>query len=243
MSSHFFVAPERIDEGSVALLDADDTHHLTTVLRARPGARVSVADGTGSMWSGRFDGLHDGMARIALLDRAEHPPASPRVTVVHALPKQRKLDDVIQRLTELGVDRIVPVRSARSQVELDERRAAKALTRWRAVALAAAKQSRRARVTEIAEVVDWTTAFPADAAGIVCWEESTTGLRNALDAVGDTATLTIGIGPEGGLTAEEVAACGLPHACLGTTILRTETAALVAVAAVRYHYGLMEPAR
>lgn len=241
MTSHFFVAPERIDEGSSATLDADDTHHLTTVLRARPGAEVSVADGTGSVWSGRFEGLRDGQARIALEDHELHPAASPRITVVHALPKQRKLDDVVQRLTELGVDRIVPVHSARSQVELTERKATKALGRWRAIAMAAAKQSRRARLTEIAEVGEWSTAFTAAAPGVVCWEESSRGLKAVLTDVGDVGALTLGIGPEGGLTPDEVAASGLPDASLGRTILRTETAALVAVAALRYHYGLMEP--
>jgi 16S rRNA (uracil1498-N3)-methyltransferase len=241
VTNHFFVAPERIDEGSAALLDAEDTHHLTTVLRARPGAPVTVADGTGAVWSGRYDGPADGMARIALLDCTVHPLERPQITVVHALPKQRKLDEVVQRLTEQGVARIVPVHSARSQVELDERKAAKAVARWRAVAMAAAKQSRRARLTEIAAVGDWSTAFAQHGEGVVCWEESSTGLRTAMAAVGDVDALTVAIGPEGGLTADEVAATGLVDASLGTTILRTETAALVAVAAVRFHYGLMEP--
>ena len=241
MTNHFFVAPERIDEGSVASLDADDTHHLTTVLRARAGAPVTVADGSGHVWSGRFEGLRDAAARISLLDEVFRPQESPRITVVHALPKQRKLDDVIQRLTELGVDRIVPVHSSRSQVELDERKAAKALARWRAVAMAAAKQSRRARLVQIDPVGDWVAAVTDQPAGVVCWEESRAGLRSALEKVGAVDALAVAIGPEGGLTAEEVAACGFPDASLGSTILRTETAALVAVSAVRYHYGLLEP--
>ena len=241
MTNHFFVAPECIDGASVASLDADDTHHLTTVLRARPGAAVTIADGAGRVWSGRFEGVRDDTARIALLDETLRPPESPRITVVHALPKQRKLDDVIQRLTELGVDRVVPVHSSRSQVELDERKAAKALTRWRAVAMAAAKQSRRARLMEIAPVGEWVAAVADASAGIVCWEESRTGLRAALEKVGPAQELVVAIGPEGGLTPQEVAACDFPDASLGSTILRTETAALVAVAAVRHHYGLLEP--
>lgn len=241
MSGHFFVAPERVDGDSAVLLDAEETHHLVTVLRARPGAVVTVADGSGAVWSGRFGGMQDGEARIALTGKTVHPPDTPAMTVVHALPKQRKLDDVIQRLTELGVDRIVPVHSARSQVELDARKAAKALTRWRAVARAAAKQSRRPRLPEVAAVGDWMTAFDESLPGVVCWEESSTGLRAALESVGEVEHLVLGIGPEGGLTAEEVAATALPDGSLGRSVLRTETAALVAVAAVRYHYGLMEP--
>ena len=238
MTAHFFVAPDRV-QGDAVLLGEEDTHHLATVLRARPGLEVSVADGSGTVWHGVFDGVTDGAARVRV-ERAEQIPVEhPRITVVHALPKQRKLDEVVQRLTELGVDRIVPVHSARSQVELDDRKAAKAVARWRAVALAAAKQSQRARLPVIAEVGQWTGAFPSAAVGVVPWEESTVGLRDALAALPPADELLVGIGPEGGITPEEVAVTGLPHASLGRTVLRTETAAVVAVAAVRYHFGLM----
>lgn len=240
MTPHFFVDPAQVDEAH-ARLDAEDTRHLVTVLRARAGTEVSLADGTGTVWSGAYESTDaDGRARIGLRHRETVAAPSPAITVVHALPKQRKLDDVIQRLTEVGVDRIVPVHSARSQVELDERRAAKAVARWRAVALAAAKQSRRPRLPVIAEVGDWNSAFARGVPGVVCWEGSTTPLALALDTIVAPARLVIGIGAEGGLTEDEVRASGLPSASLGRSILRTETAALVAVAAVSYHYGLME---
>ena len=237
MTPHFFV--EQVDADEV-LLDAEDTRHLATVLRARAGAAVSVADGTGSVWSGTYQGLQDGQARIALAASEQTPQPQPAITVVHALPKQRKLDDVIQRLTELGVDCIVPVHSARSQVDLDERRAAKAVARWRAVALAAAKQSHRARLPAIAEVGHWNTAFRDQLPGVVCWEGSTTPLGLVLDQIRSPERFVIAIGPEGGLTEEEVGVSGLPAVSLGRSILRTETAALVAASAVTYHYGLME---
>ena len=240
MTPHFFV-PGIAGAGEV-LLDDSDTRHLVTVLRAKPGHAVTVADGRDTIWSARFRGVADGSAQVELERATVVEPRRPAITVVHALPKQRKLDDVVQRLTEMGVDRIVAVHSDRSQVELDERRAAKAAARWRAVALAAAKQSRRARLPQIAEVGTWRTAFAAGVPGLVAWEESTTGLRAVLGEIVDPAALVLGIGPEGGLTPEEVQASGLPHASLGRDILRTETAAVVAAAAVRFHYGLMEPA-
>lgn len=239
MSAHFFVPPDAV-EGETAALDVPETHHLTTVLRARPGTEVTVADGSGRVWQGRYDGVHDGHAVIALGASRHEPAPQPSITVVHALPKQRKLDEVIQRLTELGVDRIVPVHSARSQVELNPVKAAKAEARWKAVAQAAAKQSRRSRLPEIAPVSTWGAAFSAADAGVVCWEESQVGMQTALSSVGIPATVVVGIGPEGGLTPEEVHGVPLREASLGPTVLRTETAAVVAVAAVRYHFGLME---
>ena len=239
MTAHFFVSPEQID-GDVATLAEDDTHHLATVLRARPGLPATIADGTGTVWRGAFEGVHDGAARVRLEASEDVGIEAPLVTVVHALPKQRKLDEVVQRLTELGVDRIIPVHSARSQVELDARKATKAVTRWRAIALAASKQSQRARLPVIDEVGEWATAFPPGVPGVVAWEESTSGLRDVLDIVKADAQIVLGIGPEGGITPEEVAGTGLPDASLGRTVLRTETAAIVAVSALRYHYGLME---
>ena len=241
MIPHFFVDEQDPDAREV-LLDAEDTRHLVTVLRARDGAPVTVADGTGSVWTARFRGATGEVARLALETRRVVEAPRPALTVVHALPKQRKLDEVVQRLTELGVHRIVPVHSARSQVQLDDRKAAKAVTRWRAIALAAAKQSRRARLPIVDDVGHWSSAFNADAPGVVCWEESTTGLREVLGKQREPATFTLAVGPEGGLTADEVAAAGLPHASMGPSILRTETAALVVAAAVSYHFGLMEPA-
>ncbi len=234
---HFFVAPEAVD-GDTATLGGHDAHHLTRVLRARRGDPVSVADGTGAVWQGRLVSADETGATVALADRRDVAATRPRVTVVHALPRGRKLDEVVQRLTEVGADRIVPVSSARSELRLDSTRAAKAVARWRAVALAAAKQSRRARLPRIDEVGAWVDAFGAGATGVVCWEESGVPLRRVLDDLGAPDELIVGIGPEGGLTPEEVADTGLPHASLGPTVLRTETAALVAVSAVRYHHGL-----
>jgi len=236
---HFLVDPGQIS-AQHAVLGDEDTRHLTAVLRARAGDEMTVADGEGTIYAARFDRVRDGLAVVVLGASRYQPPERPSVTVVHALPKQRKLDGVVQRLTELGVERIVPVHSERSQVVLDERKAVKAVARWRSIAVAAAKQSRASRVPRVTEVGDWREAFAEGLPGVVCWEESATGFRAALDGVPVADRLVIGIGPEGGLTHEEVEATGLAHGSLGPTVLRTETAALVAVAALRFHYGLME---
>jgi 16S rRNA (uracil1498-N3)-methyltransferase len=213
------------------VLRGAEARHLVEVLRARPGDPVSLADGSGAVWQARVAAV-GAEVRLALGARTDVARPRPRLVVVQALPKARKLDEVVQRLTEIGVDRLVPVHSARSQVRLDAARAAKAVTRWRAVALAASKQSRRARRLEVAEVGSWDDAFAGAPAGAVLWEEATAGLRAVIAGAAGAAELVLGIGPEGGLTAAEVEATGLPAASLGPTILRTETAALVAAAVV-----------
>lgn len=225
---HFLVDPADV-QGRQAVLRGQDAHHLTVVLRAGPGTPVSVADG-GHLYQGHVRRAGSDAVVLGLDEAAAVPPARPRLVVVHALPKGRKLDDVVQRLSEIGVDRLVPVTSARSEVRLVAEGAQRAVQRWRAVAHAAAKQSRRARALEVGAVGEWATAFPDGCHGAVLWEEASEPLRAVLDLEADE--LVLGIGPEGGLTAEEVAATGLPAAGLGPTILRTETAALVAASAV-----------
>lgn len=224
---HFFVAPFPGDE---VVLEGDDAHHLARVLRARPGDRLTLADGSGAVATAVVRTVASSVT-CQVLERREVVAPRPALSVVHALPKGRKLDDVVQRLTELGVERLVAVHSARSQVRLHGERAERALRRWRAVALAAAKQSRRARLPEISGVGEWADAFAGAEAGVVLWEEAERPLGAALGRGAGVAELVLAVGPEGGLTPEEVALTGLPAASLGPTILRTETAALVGAAA------------
>lgn len=232
---HFFVDPAAVHDGH-AELAGQEARHLTTVLRARPGDPVSLADGTGALWQARVAGTGE-VVRLALVERTDVPVPRPCLTVVHALPKGRKLDEVVQRLSEVGADRLVPVHSSRAQMRLVGTKAQKVVQRWRAVALAAAKQSRRARLLDVAEVGEWTTAFDASA-GAVLWEEAQVPLGEVLATWSPQAEeVVLAVGPEGGLTAEEVRASGLPAALLGDTVLRTETAALVAASVALHRLG------
>lgn len=230
---HFFVDAV---EGDHAVVAGDEARHLGTVLRAHAGDPVSIADGSGAVWQGRVAAVAPDAIRVALVDRHDVPATSPRIVVAHGLPKGRKLDEVVQRLSELGVDALVPVRTRRSQVVLDPPRAAKVLARWRAVALAAAKQSRRARILEVRELHDLDEAT-SGARGLVLWEDATTPLRDVVAGLTGAAEVLLVIGAEGGLEPSEVEATGLPAATLGPTVLRTETAAVVAATAVGYALG------
>lgn len=232
---HFFCEPGTVD-GASAMLRGDEAHHLTRVLRAEPGDPVSLADGTGALYQARIAEADPARVRCMIVERHEVPPPRPAVTVVHALPKGRKLDGVVQRLSEVGVDRLVPVHSARSQVRLYGDRAAKAVGRWRAVALAAGKQARRVRLLDVAVVGEWGDAF-TEAEGVVLWEEAEIGLPTVLEGLGGADEVVLAVGPEAGLDADEVAAAGLPAARLGPTVLRTETAALVAASVLFAAFG------
>lgn len=228
---HFFCDPAAVDDTSAVLL-GDEAHHLARVLRAEPGHPVSLADGTGALYQAHVAEVTPDRVRCAITERYELARQPPAVTVVHALPKARKLDAVVRRLSEVGADRLVPVRSARTEGRLSGEKGVQALERWRSVALAAGKQARRVRLLEIAGIGEWRSAFVGSTAGVVLWDGANVGLPGRLANLAEVDEFVIGVGPEGGLRPDELETAGLPVARLGPTILRTENAALVAAAVV-----------
>jgi 16S rRNA (uracil1498-N3)-methyltransferase len=200
-----------VEDLAAPALAAADAHHLTRVLRLRDGAPLTVADGRGSWRPARLAG-HS-------VDPTSEPvrwtPPRPALTVAFALTKGDKPELVVQKLTELGVDRIVPLRAARSVVRWDDDKAAKALDRLRSVARSAAMQCHRPDLPEVGDVVE--LAALAGGSGVAMADR-----RGAPPSLDHT---TVVVGPEGGW-ADEERALGLPSVALGDHVLRAETAAI-----------------
>ena len=234
--------------GAAVPLSPSEAHHLTTVLRLRDGAAVEVADGEGGSAAAAL-----GPAQVHLVSdpRFEAAPR-PRLTVAQALPKGRKLDEVVRQVTELGADRIVPVTAVRSVTRLDGAKASRASDRWRSIARAAAEQSRRPRrpqVTVITEVDE--LARPLDRRGertaasslLLVADPGGAPLPSLRALAADADEVTLAIGPEGGWTEAEVATLvdgGGVTVGLGDAILRTEHAAaagLAVLAAILGRWG------
>lgn len=211
-AAHVFVA-----DVEAPALDPDDHHHLERVLRLRDGEAVTVADGAGRWractWSA---GRLDPAGEVTVDDRPV-----PAVTVAFALTKGDKPELVVQKLTEVGVDRIVPFVATRSVVRWDEAKAGRQVERLRRVAREAAMQSRRTFLPS----VDGVARF-ADVAALpgACLADAG-GAPPSLDRP------TVLVGPEGGWSDEE-RAVGPPPMALGPHVLRAETAAIVAGALV-----------
>lgn len=218
--------------GTEVALDPDAAHHLGRVLRLRPGASLVVADGLGGEATAE---LGDGAVRLTG-PVSRHPAPVPHLTVAQGLPKARKLDDVLRQLTELGVDRLVPVAAVRSVVRLDDDRADRALARWRAVARAAAEQARRAWLPEVAPVTSASSLAAGEADLLVAHVGAARSLPAALaDRADRTRPVVVAVGPEGGWDEGEVetlAAADGEVVGLGPTVLRTEHAAAAAAAVV-----------
>jgi 16S rRNA (uracil1498-N3)-methyltransferase len=199
-------------------LDDADRHHLERVLRLRRGDAIEAADGEGGHRPCR---LTAGAALEPAGDVVQDPRPTPVLTLAFALTKGARPELAVQKLTELGVDRIVPFAAARSVARWDGDRAARHVERLRRVAREAAMQAHRPRLPVVdelrtfAEVAAWPGAALADLGG-----EGPT-----------LAHATVLVGPEGGWSAEERAA-GLPAVGLGPHVLRAETAAVAAGAAL-----------
>ena len=220
--AHAFVADLDAPE-----LDAADRHHLERVLRLRPGEEVTVSDGRGGWRTCRFGPVLEPAGPVA---RDARPV--PEIAVAFALVKGERPEWSVQKLTELGVDRIVPFVAARSVVRWEGERATRQTGRLRRVAREAAMQCRRTWLPEVEEVASFVEV--AARAGAVL-----------ADPEGGPPALPVGpvlVGPEGGWSREEEAR-DLPRMALGTHVLRAETAA-VAVATLlgALRAGLVAPA-
>jgi len=221
---------------------ADDARKIATVLRGRTGERVHVVDSAGAAFAASIDVA--GTAVQALLDeRLERGSreASLRVTIAQAIPKGQKMDLIVEKATELGVAAIVPLRSERV---VGERTGDAKRERWERLAKTAAQQCGRTTVPRIAPIAEWPeliARFGEFDRIYLPWElADVRPLRDTFDADASSSDVLVIIGPEGGFSAAEVeraAAAGAQPISLGTRILRTETVALVVLAALLYARG------
>jgi 16S rRNA (uracil1498-N3)-methyltransferase len=220
-----------------AVLDGAAAAHVARVLRLRTGDGVVLFNGDGWNYAGQIAALRGDEIDVELTSRGAGLPESPlSLTLMQGVARGERMDLVVQKATELGVARIVPVLAQRSVVRLDRRQAQRRLEHWEAVAIAACEQSGRSRLPVIEAPCPLPEALAlagASACRITLSPRAGTPLASL--AAGTTAA-TLLIGPEGGLTDAEVDAAtgaGFAPRSLGPRILRTETAAIAALAVLQ----------
>jgi len=241
VTMHCFYIEPPVD--GVAALPGDEAKHAAKVLRLRPGDGVCAMDGAGHRWDAKIETV-DGGVTVRLLDALPSNEAPVRVTVYQGLPKADKLDLLAQKLTELGVAELVPVRMARCVAKLDDRDGAKRAERLQRISDEAAKQCRRGVPMQIGAPVDWRGAMErmrAHDLTLIPWEDARgRRVKEVWYDHSDAGDIGIVIGPEGGMSEEEVDALrGLDAltVTLGPRILRTETAAIAAAALTMGYWG------
>jgi len=244
--ARFFVPRKELQDkkGSVSGPELD---HMRRVLRLRPGDRVTLFDDEGWEHEGVIRSYTDRLGEVEILTSFQSERESLLdITLAQALGKGEKMDLVVEKATELGVQAIAPFLSSRTVPRLDQAKMERRQARWGKIALSAAKQSGRARIPEILGVSD----FPALVSRpwecdlkLLFWEgESRLNLTQLRAETPQLGSLLLVIGPEGGFSSEEASEAmrhGFKAVCLGKRILRTETAALAALSIVQFLWGDM----
>lgn len=242
--SPYFFIDEKPTSGGTAIVRGTDARHLRVVRRARVGDTVTISDGRGSLAPAEIIRLEASEFEVRIGDVETVSKSLPSIRVLQGLAKGTKLDFTIQKLVELGVDRIEIFLSGRTVPRWDELRTERAVERWAAIAREAAKQSRRAWIAGIDGPFDLSRSVEvirSSPLSLVLHEQASQRLRASLPAEPPPELLLV-VGPEGGLSGEEVEAmetAGAVPVGLGPQILRTETAALAAASAVLYAYGIL----
>jgi 16S rRNA (uracil1498-N3)-methyltransferase len=229
-----------LETDRVVSLSADVRAHLTKVLRLRDGDPVTLFNGDGFDYPSRLESAGPStIARVLMRQPAAGAEAGVAITLVQALARGEKMDWIIQKATELGVARIVPVVSQRSEVRLDVERAEKRVEHWRKVAIGACEQSGRARIPLIEQPKPLHAAIES-IDDVIRLALDPDGNRRVADLGEEAGSMALAIGPEGGFDPHEIAAferAGWQRLRLGARVLRTETAGIAAIAALLARFG------
>ncbi len=220
--------------GDRLVLDGAEGRHAATVRRIAPGERVLLADGAGLRATCDVVGAARAELELVVAELAVEDEPQPRFVLVQALAKGDRDDQAVEAATEFGVDEVVPWQASRCIVQWRGERGDKARRKWESAVVAAAKQSRRSRVPVVAELAttkSLTARVGSAAAAYVLHEDATASL--AAQQVPDYGEVLVIVGPEGGITPEEVAAleaAGAVTVRLGPTVLRSSSAGPAALA-------------
>ena len=239
----FFVEPEQIQDKTI-VITGGDVNHIKNVLRMQPGDEIAVSNGVdGKEYRCGIAGFRDDQVictlRFVKEDGLELPS---RVYLFQGLPKADKMELIIQKAVELGAYQVIPVATKRSVVKLDTKKAKGKLARWQAIAEAAAKQSKRRIVPEVAGVMTMREAVGyARNMQVKCipyeLAEGMAHTRELIESIEPGQEVAVFIGPEGGFEESEIQLAmeaGIIPVTMGKRILRTETAGFTMLSWIMY---------
>lgn len=237
---------DRISDWTAYISSKEEVSHIIRTLRMKEGDMLEVTDGKGRSFAGEIANISKEEIEIRLLKELESNEPSVDITVYQGIPKAQKMDLIIQKLTEVGACAIVPVKFERCVRVLDEKED-KQIRRWTKIAEEAVKQSKRSKIPRISNVMgilDLEKEIVEKDLAILCYEsEQGLLLKDLLQSLPNKDRIRkvgIIIGPEGGITDKEQAQLvgfGVKSALIGKTILRTETASIVAAGILTYELG------
>ncbi len=237
----FFISSDQVD-GDRITLAGEDVRHIGAVLRMKAGDLLSFADGTGNEYTVRVVEAGRAAIQTEIVSKSRREIRYPRVMLGQGLPKSDKMDWIVQKATELGISKIVPLITERTIVKIRDEE--KRISRWQKISREATMQSNRLDIPSIepmCRLADFlrTLTPGSQTLFLLPWEEGTTPIKDVLRAHADMRMVVVLIGPEGGFSQAEAGAAqekGFIPVSLGPNILRTETAAIAALGMVLFEY-------
>lgn len=250
----FFVEPEHLNlDDKTLYIDGEDVKHISKVLRYGQGDEIEVCDSNGHEYICRIESVDKTRIDLSIVDEVDiNRESRIRISLYQGVPKSTKMDIILQKLTEAGVDEIVLVNTKRSVVNIKGDKADKKFDRWERIIYEAAKQSKRGLIPKLRGIFSFKEALEdmgKNDINICPYEvEKSLGIKEALQTgqvkkiLENKNEVRVGIfiGPEGGFAEEEnemVKAAGIASVTMGPRIFRTETASIVATAITLYELG------
>ncbi|MBI3008022.1 MAG: 16S rRNA (uracil(1498)-N(3))-methyltransferase [Candidatus Omnitrophica bacterium] len=239
----FFVSTDCVEKDTIHIRGRE-FHHLVDVVRAREGDKVRAFDGTGVEYHGTIIKVKskEAVVRIEFKEAIKEESAI-KITLAQAIPKKRKMDDIIEKVTEVGVDTVIPLRTDRTVVNISEEQTGLKIVRWNKIAIEASKQCGRVRPPNISgikkflEVLDNIKEY--ELALMPTLYEKEKDLKSVIRGRKLNSVITF-IGPEGDFSEEEVNSAkeaGCRTVSLGNNILKTDTAAIAVLSILKYELG------
>lgn len=242
--NRFFVDPENIGKNNIYITEKEDIHHIKKVLRLRKGSLVEISDGKKWEYEGEISDISDTEVTLTITDKqsfAREPDT--RVTLFQGVPKAGKMDFIVQKCVELGIEKIMPVFMDRCDVK-DNGKGEKKSSRWQKIADEACKQCKRGIIPSVSSPISEDEMYSLlDEYDMVLFpyenEEKRTIKDSLRECSGKPVKVAVIIGPEGGFSDEE-AEYLKKYECvsLGKTVLRTETAGMTALSMIMYEFEL-----
>ena len=231
-----------VTTGKRLVIEGTAANHITRVLRLRSGDELTVFDGSGGEFGARIEEFRKDAVVVGVDEHRTADRESPlSLTLAQGISRGERMDWIIQKATELGATRIVPVFTQRSVVRLDDKQAGRKLQHWRAITVAACEQCGRNRLPDLATPVEFFDVLPAsftpNATRLLLSPHADLRIDDLRDIQGGVSVL---IGPEGGLDEveqEAAIAAGFKAVRMGPRVLRTETAAIAALTILQRYFG------
>lgn len=241
--SRFYVKPESVKDKKI-YVTGEESHHIIDVMRLGEGNLVTVFDGTGKEYEGKIASIANkrvsiDISKIKVADKKRLLS----ISLAQAMPKRDKMDLIVQKATELGVEEILPIESLRTVVKSKKDRRQSKIERWQKIAIEASKQCGRTELPKIQNITSFNSLLDSmakyDYTIMPCLSVGVITLKSALKGRNKQARVLVIIGPEGGFSEEEINRArekGATLVTLGNLVLKSDTAAIAAVSILNHEY-------